>query len=79
MKSQDVVDALNTLTILCIDGETAFADWTPESLMQHDENVEVYSNCKNVSLSLNGKPFGSKDRNADDSPRTWTVRVGYKL
>ncbi len=53
--------------------ETAFADWTPESLEPHDENVEVYSNCKDVALLLNGKSLGSKMRNADDAPRTWTV------
>ncbi len=51
----------------------AFADWTPESLAPHDEHVEVYSNCKTVTLSLNGTTLASKLRNADDSPRTWTV------
>jgi beta-galactosidase len=53
--------------------ETAFADWTPESLQPHDEHVEVYSNCKDVDLLLNGTSLGSKVRNADDAPRTWTV------
>ena len=55
------------------DAETVFADWTPESLAAHDENVEVYSNCSDVELWLNGTSLGSKARNADDAPRTWTV------
>ena len=55
------------------DAETVFADWTPESLAPHDEQVEVYSNCSDVELWLNGASLGSKARNADDAPRTWTV------
>lgn len=53
--------------------ETVFADWTPESLAPHEEHVEVYSNCADVTLQLNGDSLGSKPRNADDSPRTWIV------
>lgn len=55
------------------DAETVFADWTPESLAPHDEQVEVYSNCTDVELWLNGASLGSKARNADDAPRKWTV------
>jgi len=55
------------------DAETVFSDWTPESGDTHTENIEVYSNCKDVTLSLNGTTLGSKPRNADDSPRTWAV------
>jgi len=55
------------------DAETVFADWTPESLAPHDEHVEVYSNCSDVELWLNGTSLGSKARNADDAPQTWTV------
>jgi beta-galactosidase len=55
------------------DNETVFADWTPEFLTPHEENVEVYSNCANVTLQLNGASLGSEPRHADDSPRTWTV------
>jgi beta-galactosidase len=55
------------------DIETAFADWTPNSLAPHDEQVDVYSNCSAVTLSLNGASLGSKPRNADDTPRTWLV------
>ena len=53
--------------------ETAFADWTPELLAPHEEHVEVYSNCKGVELLLNGQSLGSKARNADDTPRMWSV------
>ena len=53
--------------------ETVFADWTPESLAPHDENVEVYSNCQSVELLLNGQSLGAKPINEDASARTWTV------
>jgi beta-galactosidase len=55
------------------DAETVFADWTPESLAPHDENVEVYSNCASVELLLNGQSLGSKPIHEDASARTWTV------
>jgi beta-galactosidase len=50
-----------------------FPDWTPENSASHDENVEVYSNCKDVELFLNGKSLGVKPLNADASPRVWKV------
>ena len=53
--------------------QTAFADWTPSNLSPHDETVEVYSNCDDVELWLNGKSLGSKPLNQDASPRVWTV------
>jgi beta-galactosidase len=55
------------------DEETVFADWTPESLAPHEENVEVYSNCQSVDLLLNGQSLGAKVINADASARTWKV------
>jgi beta-galactosidase len=54
-------------------GQTLFSDWTPENAAAHEENVEVYSNCDEVELVLNGKPLGSKPLNADASPRNWPV------
>jgi beta-galactosidase len=48
-------------------------DWTPENLAAHDENVEIYSNCKEVELFLNGQSLGAKEINADASPRNWVV------
>ncbi|HEY3761724.1 MAG TPA: glycoside hydrolase family 2 TIM barrel-domain containing protein [Verrucomicrobiae bacterium] len=50
-----------------------FPDWTPTNTAPHKENVEVYSNCKEVELFLNGKSLGAQEINADASPRTWTV------
>jgi beta-galactosidase len=53
--------------------QVQFADWTPRNSQPHDENVEVYSNCKEVELYVNGKSVGAKPINADASPRTWIV------
>jgi len=53
--------------------ETLFSDWTPEKLEPHEENIEVYSNCDEVELLLNGKSLGSKRLPADASPRIWVV------
>src|SRR5262249_30875365 len=53
--------------------QTLFADWTPPNLEPHDENVEVYSNCGEVELSLNGKTLGSKPLPTDAAPRVWRV------
>jgi beta-galactosidase len=49
-------------------------DWTPRHQRAgREENVEVYSNCEQVELFLNGVSLGTKARPADDSPRNWTV------
>ena len=53
--------------------QTLFADWTPKDLGPHQENAEVYSNCEEVELFLNGKSLGSKTKPANDSPRNWMV------
>ena len=50
-----------------------FPDWTPKNSTPHDENVEVYSNGKEVELFLNVKSLGAKALNADASPRIWKV------
>jgi beta-galactosidase len=50
-----------------------FADWTPRNTQPHEENVEVYSNCDEVELFLNGKSLGKQTRPKDDSPRNWKV------
>jgi beta-galactosidase len=50
-----------------------FDDWTPTNTQPHIENVEVYSNCADVELLLNGKSLGSKPLNKDASPRLWQV------
>jgi len=53
--------------------QTAFSDWTPKNSAPHNENVEVYSNCKEVELFLNGQSLGVKPLNSDAAPRTWRV------
>jgi beta-galactosidase len=53
--------------------QVLFPDWTPRSSEAHDENLEVYSNCQEVELFLNGRSLGSKPLSADASPRNWKV------
>ncbi len=53
--------------------QVVYADWTPRNLAPHTENVEVYSNCKEVELFLNGKSLGKEPIHADASPRNWQV------
>jgi beta-galactosidase len=53
--------------------QVLFADWNPLNPAPHDENIEVYSNCEQVELVLNGKSLGGQARAADLAPRTWTV------
>ena len=53
--------------------QTLYGDWTPRNLNSHEENVEIYSNCEEVELFLNGKSLGSKPKPADDRPRNWKV------
>ncbi len=53
--------------------QTLFADWTPAILTPHPETVEIYSNCDEVELLLNGKTLGSKPLPQDASPRIWNV------
>ena len=48
-------------------------DWTPRNSNPHEEEVEVYSNCEQVELFLNGKSLGPKPKPGDDSPRIWKV------
>jgi beta-galactosidase len=53
--------------------QVLFSDWTPKNLGSHEENVEVYSNCEEVELFLNGRSLGKKPRPKDDSSRNWKV------
>jgi beta-galactosidase len=50
------------------------ADWTPSDFDTYDNaKVNVYSNCEEVELFLNGKSLGTVKKPADDSPREWNV------
>jgi beta-galactosidase len=53
--------------------QVLFDDWTPANTEPHTEHVEVYSNCAEVDLLLNGKSLGAKPLNKDASPRVWQV------
>lgn len=53
--------------------ELLFADWTPDDLAPHTEDVEVYSNAAHVELFLNGRSLGSQALHQDASPRIWQV------
>jgi beta-galactosidase len=56
------------------EGKQLFSNWTPRDPATYREaDVEVYSNCEQVELVLNGKSLGSKSRPSDDSPRTWKI------
>ena len=56
--------------------QTLFDDWSPANRASHEETVEVYSNCAEVELFLNGKSLGTKSIPADASARIW--RVGFE-
>jgi beta-galactosidase len=53
--------------------QVLFSDWNPRNQAAHDENVEVYSNCEEVELFLNGRSLGKKAVPKDASPLNWTV------
>ena len=50
------------------------SNWTPRDLDTYDEAiVNVYSNCDEVELFLNGESQGIKEKPKDDSPRRWDM------
>lgn len=50
------------------------ANWTPSDFGTYDDaRLQVYSNCDEVELFLNGKSLGVKPKPKDDSPRNWEV------
>lgn len=56
-------------------GTTWSADWTPDDPdIYTTADLQVFSNCDEVELFVNGKSMGAKGRTADNaSPRTWTI------
>jgi beta-galactosidase len=53
--------------------ETLVLDWTPRISVPHSESVEVYTNCEEVDLLLNGQSLGRQKLHPDASPLTWSV------
>jgi len=53
--------------------QTLLLDWTPRNTAAHSESVEVYTNCEEVELLLNGQSLGRQKLHADASPLTWNV------
>ena len=50
------------------------ANWTPTDFDTYDNaKVQVYSNCGEVELFLNGKSLGTLPKPVNDSPREWDV------
>jgi len=50
------------------------SSWTPAEPASYQEAaLEVYSNCDEVELFLNGQSLGVQPKPADASPRTWKV------
>ena len=48
-------------------------DWTSRNIAPHSESVEVYTNCEEVELLLNGQSLGRQKLHPDASPLTWNV------
>jgi beta-galactosidase len=53
--------------------QTLFPDWNNSGGANVAVNVEVYSNCEEVELWLNGRSLGSKRLPGDAAPRNWSV------
>jgi len=53
--------------------QALFRDWNPESMADHTEDVEVYTNADEVDLQLNGKSPGRQKLHSDASPLSWKV------
>ncbi|MGA3045422.1 MAG: glycoside hydrolase family 2 TIM barrel-domain containing protein [Terracidiphilus sp.] len=53
--------------------EPLLLDWTPHNTAPHSESVEVYTNCDEVDLLLNGQSLGRQSLHADASPLKWDV------
>jgi len=53
--------------------ETLLLDWTPRNSASHSESIEVYTNCDEVDLLLNGVSLGRQKLHPDATPLTWNV------
>jgi beta-galactosidase len=53
--------------------EPLLLDWNPRNTAPHSESVEVYTNCDEVDLLLNGQSLGRQKLHQDASPLKWDV------
>jgi beta-galactosidase len=53
--------------------QSLYLDWSPRNIAPHTETVEVYTNCDEVELFLNGTSLGREKLHADASPITFKV------
>ena len=53
--------------------EPLLLDWTPRNTAPHSESVEVYTNCDEADLLLNGHSLGRQSLHPDASPLKWDV------
>jgi beta-galactosidase len=51
--------------------QVLYPDWNPREENPSEVNVDVFSNCAEVELQLNGKPLGAQPLPADARPRNW--------
>jgi beta-galactosidase len=55
-------------------GFDRISNWTPADAATYKEaTVEIYSNCEQVELVLNGRSVGNQLKPADASPRSWKL------
>lgn len=60
------------------EGTRGFSQWLPnwspsDSVKSDTAHLQVFSNCEDVELFLNGKSLGVKSKPADDAARLWNI------
>jgi beta-galactosidase len=53
--------------------EPLLLDWTPRNTAPHSESVEVYTNCEDVELLLNGQSLGTSETSPGCQSAHWDV------
>jgi beta-galactosidase len=53
--------------------QTLYLDWSPRNASPHTESVEVYTNCEEAELFLNGSSLGRQRLHPDASALAWKV------